>query len=187
MVRKIVKMFPEVEPAEKEIKAESTYLSNFNMFGKCILIMFLIASGLNYEVLTILFGVSKASIHNWFHTLTGMKALMLKSIVRWSGVISIDEKWIKINGKWHYILSVVDNVTGFPLFFTLVTNLKAETWEIFFRRFYQLYGKPDLIISDGSNSLAKARKIVFPSVSFQLCKFHKLKNSTRWNKFSTTG
>lgn len=180
MTREIVSAFPEVEPAEKEIKAESTYLSNFNMFGKCILIMFLIASGLNYDVLTILFGVSKGTIHNWFHTLTGLKALMLKSIVRWSGVVSIDEKWLKINGKWHYVLSVVDNVTGFPLFFTLATNLNADTWELFLRRFYQLYGKPDLIITDGSNSLAKARKKVFPGVSFQLCKFHKLKNLYRY-------
>jgi len=96
-----------------------------------------------------------------------------------SSIISVDEKWVKINGKWHYVLTIVDNVTGFPLYFALVSDLKAETWKIFFQRFYRLYGKPKLIISDGSKSLARGRKSVFAPVPHQLCKFHKMKNLYR--------
>jgi len=123
-----------------------------------------------------LFGVSKSTIHNWFYMIGNLKDMILNSIVIWSGVICVDEKWIKIKGKWFYVLSAVDNATGFPLFFMLATDLKAETWNLFFTGFKRIYGKPKLIISDGSTSLALGMRRVFPKVRHQLCKFHKLKN-----------
>ena len=177
--KEIMAVIPELEEKDKKVRDEVAFHKNFTAFGKYLLVMFLVASGLNFEVLSLLFGVSKSSIHNWFYKLSFLKRTMLKSIKWWSGIISVDEKWIKINGKWFYILSIVDNTTGFPLFFSLVSDLKADTWKIFFQRFYRLYGKPKLIISDGSKSLAKGRIEVFPSVQSQLCKFHKLKNLTR--------
>jgi hypothetical protein len=123
-----------------------------------------------------LLGVSKSTISNYFHKISFMKELITGSIIRWSGEISVDEKWVKINGEWRYALSIVDNKTGFPLYYELSTDLKADNWKLFFQRFYHLYGKPNLIVSDGSKSLAKARKEVFPNVKSQLCKFHKYKN-----------
>jgi len=138
--------------------------------------MFFIGSGMSYESLSILFGVCKATIHNWFYKLPFLKRKIIDSIRWWSGIISVDEKWVRINGKWHYVLSIVDNTTDFLLYFKVVSDLKADTWEMFFQGFYRLYGKPKLIISDGSSSLAAGRKAVFLSVPHQLCKFHKLKN-----------
>jgi transposase-like protein len=39
-----------------------------------------------------------------------------------------------------------------------------------------MYGRPTLIQHDGSRALAAAREVVFSSVRFQLCKFHKFTN-----------
>ena len=177
--KKIISVFPELEEDEKEVRNEILFHQNMKAFGKYFLIMFLVAGGMNFEMLSILFGISKATVHNWFYKLSFLKRLILDSIKWWSGIISVDEKWVKINGKWFYLLTIVDNVTGFPLYFALVSDLTADTWKIFFQRFYKLYGIPKLIISDGSKSLASGLKSVFASVPHQLCKFHKLKNLTR--------
>ncbi len=174
--KQIISIFPELEESKAETRKNVSFFQNMKASGKYFLIMFLIASNCSFEVLSILFGVSKATIHNWFYQISFLKRLIFDSIKWWSGIISVDEKWIKINGKWYYLLSIVDNVTGFPLYFALVSNLNAESWEIFFHRFYKLYGIPKLIISDGSKALAKGRIAVFPIVPTQLCKFHKLKN-----------
>ena len=177
--KKIVSIFPELEENEKEVHNETVFHQDMKAFGKYFLIMFLVAGGMNFEMLSILFGISKATVHNWFYKLSFLKRLIIDSIKWWSGTISVDEKWVKINSKWHYLLTIVDNVTGFPLYFALVSDLKADTWKIFFQRFYKLYGKPKLIISDGSTALAGGLRSVFASVPHQLCKFHKLKNLNR--------
>lgn len=174
--KKIINTFPELQQSDKEVKIENTFMQNTNTFGLCLLIMILQAFGLNYQILSIMLGVSKATIHNKFHTLSFIGRSILYAINRWSGEISTDEKWVRINGKWHYVISIIDNKTGFPLFLQLVSNLKKETWEVFFNRFYKHYGRPRLIISDGSGPIAGAIKSVFPGVNHQLCKFHKLKN-----------
>jgi len=177
--KQIIKVFPELEPSDKEVSREISFIKDSNKFGKNLLVMLLIGSGLNYKILSILMGVSKATIHNMFYYLTFLKRLILGSIKWWSGKITTDEKWVRINGTWHYVISIIDDVTGFPLYFQVVSDLQKNTWKLFFDRFYKLYGTPKLIISDGSDAIAGAIKMVFPDVNHQLCKFHKLKNLTR--------
>lgn len=105
--RKIVSVFPELEPEEREVKQEVLFHQNMKSSGKYFLLIFLVACGLNFEVLSLLFGVSKATVHNWFYKLSFLKRLILDSIKWWSGIISVDEKWVKINGKWHYRSSII--------------------------------------------------------------------------------
>ena len=149
---------------------------NVPFFHKALLALFFLACGLNMDVIALMFGVAKSTVHNWVYRLPDMKKMILNSIKSWSGIICMDEKWVKINGDWHYVLSVVDHITGFPLYFKTVDNTKAATWKPFMSEFRKIYGKPKLIISDGSTSLAAARKKIFPDVSYQFCWFHKLKN-----------
>ena len=173
--KEIIAVFPELQQDEKEVSKEISLFNNLDKFGKNFLIMFLVASGLNYGVLGMLMGVSKGTIHNLFYGLAFIKKLILNSIKWWSGEVTTDEKWIKLNKKWVYVISIVDNKTGFPLYFHVVSDLSADTWKIFFQRFYKIYGKPRIIISDGSGAIAKAIRDVFPDSNHQLCKFHKLK------------
>jgi transposase-like protein len=100
-------------------------------------------------------------------------------IVRWSGKVSFDEKWVKIDGTWHFVLCAVDSVSGFPLLMEIYSSLDAVSWTLFFKRFHKIYGLPKLIQCDGSQALALGRAAVFPKVCYQLCKFHKLKNLTK--------
>lgn len=177
--KKIVSIFPETQQDEKEMKNEIAFTKKWDLYAKLLLIRFLVASNMSFDSISTLFGVSKTSIHNWFYKLSFLKTQILRAIQWWSGIISVDEKWIKVNGKWKYLLSIVDNKTGFLLYYMIASDLKADNWKIFFQRFYRLYGTPKLIISDGSGSLASGRKAVFPDVPHQLCKFHKLKNLIR--------
>ena len=174
--KQIVDTFPELEQTDNELSKEKDFIKNSNKFGKQLLVMLLIGSGLNYKILSILLGVSKSTIHNLFYYLSFIKFFILRTIKWWSGRISTDEKWVKIKGKWRYVISIVDDVTGFPLYFQVVSDLRKDTWKLFFARFYKIYGIPRLIISDGSDAIAGAIKEIFPNTNHQLCKFHKLKN-----------
>jgi transposase-like protein len=130
------------------------------------------------EVLALLFGVGKTSIHTWIYALCGdeVEWRILREIVCWSGQVSVDEKWVKIKGQWYFVLCAVDSVSGFPLLIDLYPTLDTVSWTLFFTRVQALYGRPKMIQSDGSRALAAARELVFPGVQYQLCTFHKLKN-----------
>jgi transposase-like protein len=143
-----------------------------------LLVTLLYVCNVSQDILSLLFGVSKTSIHRYIYDVCGdeLNWQILGQIVRWSGQVSVDEKWIKINGVWHFVLCAVDAVSGFPLLMEVYPTLDTESWTVFFKRFHKLYGVPTLIQSDGSHSLAAAREVVFPGVRYQLCTFHKLKN-----------
>ena len=143
-----------------------------------LLVTLLYVCNVSQEMLSLLFGVSKTSIHRYIYDVCGEEVTwqILGQIVRWSGQVSFDEKWVKIDGTWHFVLCAVDSVTGFPLLISIYPTLNTMTWTLFFKRFAKLYGVPKLIRSDGCQKLATAREAVFPGVRYQLCKFHKLKN-----------
>ena len=145
---------------------------------KKLLVVFLFACNVSQEVLALLMGVSKPSIHYWIAGICSeeFEWQMLREITCWSGKVSVDEKWGKIKGKWYFVLCAVDSVSGFPLLLALYPTLDTVSWGLFFKRFRALYGRPNLIQCDGSYALAAARDVVFPGVQYQLCKFHTLKN-----------
>lgn len=145
-------------------------------FKLCMFVNFLVGSAVSYQTIATLLDVSKGTVHNLMYEITDIKSLIINSISKWSGSISIDEKYIKIKGVWHYVISIVDFKTGVPLYWDVYESLKKESYQQCFQMFKQLYGIPKLIVSDGSKSLAAAREMVFPKVNAQLCKFHKMRN-----------
>jgi len=142
----------------------------------CLLINFLIGSGLNQDIIGLLFNISKSTVSNMMHEISDLNLMIIKSISKWSGKISIDEKYIKINSVPHYVISIVDFVTGLPLYINLYKNTTKSSYEHCFKMFKHFYGTPTLIVSDGSMALKAGREAVFPKVHFQLCKFHKIRN-----------
>jgi len=176
--KEIVEVFPEVEEAVSASKRErSGGLSGANMPRK-LLVVLLYVCNVSQEMLALLLGVSKTSIHRVIYDVCGdeVEWQIVGQIVRWSGQVSFDEKWVKIDGQWWFVLCAVDAVSGFPLFMSLYPTLDTVSWTLFFLRFKALYGLPTLIQCDGSQPLAAAREAVFAGVRYQLCKFHKLKN-----------
>jgi len=172
--KEIVSVFPEfeekacVEPFDVDLPHRQFQL----------LMAFLYACGLAQHILALLFGVSQTTVHNYIYNVCdeGLEIGILDAITHWSGKVSFDEKWVKINGVWHFIFSAVDAVSGFPLLMGIYSNLDDISWRVFFLKFKAIYGVPRLILSDGSVSLLAAKAKVFAHVRHQLCTFHKLKN-----------
>jgi len=176
--KEIVTVFPDTELEDASSSTiEEADLTHVTIRKKLLVVM-LYACNVSQEVLGLLMGVSKTSIHYWIAELCteDFEWQMLREITCWSGKVSFDEKWIKIKGEWYFVLCAVDSVSGFPLLIALYPTLDTVSWALFFKRFRALYGRPAVIQSDGSQSLAAARELVFAGVRWQLCKFHKLKN-----------
>ena len=176
--KEIVEVFPEIVNESPPVPTPPAVdVSRANTHKK-LLVVFLYACNVSQEVLSLLMGVSKSSIHYWIAGVCteDFEWQMLSAITYWSGKVSFDEKWVKIKGEWYFVLCAVDSVSGFPLLVALYPTLDTVSWALFFKRFRALYGRPTLIQSDGSHALAAARELVFAGVQYQLCKFHKLKN-----------
>ncbi len=170
------KLTDKYQESESEITKQIKFKQELSSYALSILVVFLTACGLNFDVLAILLGTSKSTVWRHYSKMSFLKSEMLGSVKHWSGKVSFDEKWVWVNKRWKYVLSAVDDTTGFLLYYHITDSLKAADWEIFFVRFKQLYGTPKLVITDGSKSLAWGLRSVYPNVVHQLCKFHKLKN-----------
>lgn len=176
--KEIVAVFPEVVDESPPLPTTPAVDVSRPNTRKKLLVVFLYACNVSQEVLSLLMGVSKSSIHYWIAGVCNedFEWQMLYAITCWSGKVSVDEKWVKIKGEWFFVLCAVDSVSGFPLLIALYPTLDTVSWTLFFQQFRALYGRPALMQCDGSHALAAARELVFAGVQYQLCKFHKLKN-----------
>jgi transposase-like protein len=176
--KEIVERFPEAKIASSLSRGARFKGLSEAKVQKQLLVVLLYACTVSQDLLALLCGVGKTSIHNWLYTVCGadLEWRILREIVCWSGQVSFDEKWVKIKGEWSFVLCAVDAVSGFPLLIALYPTLDTMSWTLFFLRFVAIYGLPTLIQCDGSQALAAARQAVCPRVRYQFCKFHKLKN-----------
>jgi transposase-like protein len=176
--KEMVEMFPAVDASPSAGRRIPSVDFSHPAVSRKLLVVLLYVYNVPQEVLALLFGVGKTSIHTWIYAICGEEVewQILREIVCWSGQVCFDEKWVKIKGQWYFVLCAVDSVSGFPLLIDLYPTLDTVSWTLFFKRFHGLYGRPKLIQSDGARALAAAREIVFAGVQYQLCKFHKLRN-----------
>ena len=172
--KEIVAVFPDVKEEKQRKSASNAANKAIEVSSatdeKKLLVVLLYVCNVSQDMLSLLFGVSKTSIHNYIYHVCSEELgwQILSAIVCWSGTVSVDEKWLWIDERWHFALCAVDSVTGFPLLINLYPTLDSVKWTLFFKRFKALYGVPKLIISDGSQSLAIAREVVFQGVRYQL-------------------
>jgi transposase-like protein len=176
--KEVVERFPEVQASASVVSCGSSDDVSRPCIQKKLLIVMLYVCNVSQEMLSLLLGVGKTSIHNYLYEVCSEELdwRILREIIWWSGKVSVDEKWVKIKGEWFFVLCAVDAVSGFPLLIDLYPTLDTVSWTLFFKRFKALYGVPTLIQCDGSRALAAAREVVFHGVRYQLCKFHKLRN-----------
>ena len=171
------KILEKTETQTPKAIQESAMKSTLERKNLCLLVHYLVACGLNLKTIALLLNVCKSTVFNLWHEIPDLSSVILNSIGKWSGKISIDEKYIKIKGVPHYVITIVDFVTGIPLYMNVYLNTCKESYEQCLLTFKNLYKKdPLLIVSDGSQALKAGRMAVFPQVPHQLCKFHKIKN-----------
>ena len=93
-------------------------------------------------------------------------------------IVYVDEKWIKIQGKWHYWFVVLDSETQIPIVSSLLPTVSSWSCRWIGVKL-KLIGKiPKVIITDGLLGYKK----MLPEVKHQLCVFHHQQGVTRWLK-----
>jgi transposase-like protein len=176
--KEIRELFPQVAAAEKAAAETKAVDPSAPQNELKVLVLLMYVCGMPLDMLGLLFGRCKTTMHNWVYSVAfeGMETYLLSQIKYWSGQVCFDEKWVKIDGVWQFVMCAVDAVSGFPLLMRLYPTLDAVSWQVFLLEFKSIYGDPKLIISDGCLKLRLARMLVFAGIKHQLCKFHKLKN-----------
>jgi len=160
------------------LKNKTTSMCNLNLSidNKSYLVKFLVGSNLSHETIALMLGISKSYVKKLLYRIPDFKETLINSITKYSGKIIVDEKYVKLNGEFGYVLSAVDKIKGIPLLSLYFPEKTKESWQVFFLHFKKYYGTPSLIISDGCPALIGGRALVFPNVKYQYCKFHKMRN-----------
>jgi transposase-like protein len=127
-------------------------------------------------------GRAKSTMYTWIIGL----ALALWPVIRgwvWSHVKgrrqSIDEKWLKICKKWHYLFVSVDHDSGLPLFHELLPTRTKWACRLFVLKLKRLGKRPAVIITDGLQGYVSAIAHVFPAAKHLVCLFHHQQSVTR--------
>jgi len=127
-------------------------------------------------------GKAKSTMYLWSIGL----ALALWSVIRgwvWSHVkgrrLSIDENWLKICKKWHYLFVSVDHDSGLPLFHELLPTRTKWACRLFVLKLKRLGKMPAVMITDGLQGYVSAIANVFPAAKHLLCLFHHQQSVTR--------
>lgn len=156
--------------------------------GQVMLAFMLYWHGLSLEVIGSFFGVHKTTVLRWLEPLAHLswQEAVAKGQRFFSGVLAIDEKWVKIKGVWWYLFVAVDHVSGLPLHVALLPKNSGSYCRLFLLQVKALGYRPKTIITDGWDAYIKAIGIVFPKAEHLLCRFHaiqaafgRLKKATR--------
>lgn len=127
-------------------------------------------------------GKAKSTMYLWVIGL----ALALWSVIQgwlWQRVtgrrVLIDEKWIKIRKKWHYLFFSVDLDRSLPLFHSLLPSRTTWACRLFLLKLRRLGKSPSAIVTDGLRGYRSAIEQVFPKARHLLCLFHHQQTVTR--------
>jgi hypothetical protein len=141
--------------------------------------------GMPLSVLGSWFGVNKTTI---LRRMLGLVLVLWPIVYKWilDGVrakaVYIDEKWLKIRGKWLYWFVVLDIQTGLPVLAALLpsTGKWACRWiGVMLKRIGKI---PRVIITDGLSSYSHVMKGMGREAKHILCHFHYQQGITRWLK-----
>lgn len=149
--------------------------------GQMLLAFVLYYHGISLSTLGAWFGVNKTTVMRWlipFSRLDWQKYVQASGRY-FSGVMAVDEKWIQIDGTWHYLFAAVDQLSGMPLHVCLLPSNSGAFCRMFLLQLKALGYRPKAIITDGWDAYAKAIVSVFPGCEHLLCRFHALKAAFR--------
>jgi transposase-like protein len=141
--------------------------------------------GIPLSVLGSWFGVHKTTI---LRRMLGLVLVLWPIVYRWildnvrAKAVYIDEKWLKIRGKWLYWFVVLDTETGLPVLAALLpsTGKWACRWVgVMLKRIGKV---PKVIITDGLSSYSHVMTVMKKKVKHILCHFHYQQGITRWLK-----
>jgi transposase-like protein len=137
--------------------------------------------GVPLSVLGNWLGVHKTTILRW---MIGLSLELFPLVYKWilervkGSIVYIDEKWIKIGGKWHYWFVVLDSETGLPVLASLLGTKSQWACRWIGAKLKDIGKIPKVIITDG----LLAYRHTVEGAKHVLCHFHHQQGVTRWLK-----
>lgn len=126
-------------------------------------------------------GVHKTTILRW---VLGLALALWPLIYRWiaervtASMVYVDEKWLKIRGRWSYWFVVLDVPTELPVLAALLPSRGPWACRWVGRQLRQLKKVPRVLITDGLQAYA----YLVPGAKHVLCRFHHQQGVTHWLK-----
>jgi DDE domain len=93
-------------------------------------------------------------------------------------MVYVDEKWLKLRGRWHYWFVVLDVATELPVLAALLPSRSQWACRWLGRQLRLLKKVPQVLITDGLPAYAA----MVPGAKHVLCRFHHQQSITRWLK-----
>jgi transposase-like protein len=146
--------------------------------------MVLYYHGVPLSVLGSWLHVHKTTVLRW---MIGLSLELFPLVYRWiydgvkANIVYIDEKWLKIQGKWYYWFVVLDSETGLPVLASLLDTKSRWSCQWIGCKLKQMGKIPKVIITDG---LLSYRELVgmLKGAKHILCHFHHQQAVTAWLK-----
>jgi transposase-like protein len=153
-----------------------------------ILCMVLYYEGVRLSVLGRWMKVHKTTILRW---ILGLALALWPMVYEWivekvkAKAVYVDEKWLKIRGKWHYWFVVLDVATQLPVLALLLPSRSKHACRWIGVKLKCIGKIPRAIITDGLLSYHYIIDIM-EGAKHILCHFHHQQGVTRWlrEKFS---
>lgn len=138
-----------------------------------------------YRLVARQLGISGATAYRWVEEsrLELQPVGALFGLVRSSGVVSIDEKWVKVpkndkpegqHRKWMYVHLAVDVYTYDLLHIAIFPYENAESAQAFLLEFKAKGYRPSVIVTDLRKDYGSVIATVFPKAEHHECVFHAL-------------
>jgi transposase-like protein len=124
-------------------------------------------------------GVHKTTILRW---VLGLAVALWPLVSQWIGeqvkaqMVYVDEKWLKIRGRWHYWFVVLDVPTELPVLAVILPSRGQWACRWVGRQLRQLKKVPKVLITDGLQAYA----YLVPGATHILCRFHHQQGVTHW-------
>lgn len=124
-------------------------------------------------------GVHKTTILRW---VLGLALALWPILAQWLGervkgqMVYVDEKWLKIRGRWHYWFVVLDVPTELPVLAALLPSRSQWACRWIGRQLRQLRRVPHVLMTDGLQAYA----YLAPGAKHVLCRFHHQQGVTHW-------
>jgi len=146
--------------------------------------MVLYYHGVPLSVLGSWLHVHKTTVLRW---MIGLSLELFPLVYKWiydgvkANIVYIDEKWLKIQGKWYYWFVVLDSETGLPVLASLLDTKSRWSCRWIGCKLKQIGKIPKVIVTDG---LLSYRELVgmLKGAKHILCHFHHQQAVTAWLK-----
>ena len=152
------------------------------------LVSFLLAlyhHGVSLSVLGKWCHVDKSTVLRWIVGLGleiwSIVCVWIKKQVK-ANIVYIDEKWLKIQGKWHYWFVVLEARTGLPVLASLLESRGEWACRWIGYQLKMLGQIPRVFITDGMAGYEYLREVLGECAKHLLCHFHHQEATSRWVK-----